>query len=121
PSGRLPAATICEPKDPSIAGLGPRPTTRPPDEDPFRKWWLRGAYRWELSMQLTNVFNQANAIIPNPVTGRAWEPGDPVPSSWRDPAFLDPRDARSRGLPPDNPARYMAPRHFMLGIALKYR
>ncbi|MFM8317487.1 MAG: TonB-dependent receptor, partial [Bacteroidota bacterium] len=86
-----------------------------------RKWWLRGAYRWELSMQLTNLLNQANAIIPNPVTGRAWEPGDPVPSSWRDPAYLDPRDARSRGLPPDNPARYMAPRHFMLGIALKYR
>ncbi len=87
----------------------------------LRKWWNKGDFRWEFSLQVTNLMNRLNAIIPNPVTGRAWEPGDPVPSSWRDPAFLDPRDARSRGLPPDNPARYMAPRHFMLGIALKYR
>jgi len=87
----------------------------------LRKWWVTGSFRWEFSLQVTNLWNRMNAVIPNPVTGRAWEPGDPVPSSWRDPAYLDPRDARSRGLPPDNPARYMAPRHFMLGIALKYR
>lgn len=86
----------------------------------LRKWWVIKKMRIEASVQLTNVLNTLNTIIPNPVTGRAWEPGDPVPSNWRDPAFLDPRDFRSRGTPPDNPARYMAPRHVMFGLTVKF-
>jgi len=87
----------------------------------LRKWWqLNKRVRVEASFQMTNVFNVLNAIIPNPVTGNAWQPGDPVPSNWRDPRFLDPRDFRSRGTPPDNPARYLAGRHIMFGLGLKF-
>lgn len=87
----------------------------------IRKWWqVRKGLRIEASFQMTNVFNVLNTVIPNPVTGRAWEPGDPVPSNWRDPRFLDPRDFRSRGTPPDNPARFMAPRHIMFGLGVKF-
>ncbi len=86
----------------------------------IRKWWIMKGLRIEASMQITNLLNTLNTTIPNPVTGRAWEEGDPVPSNQRDPAFLDPRDFRSRGTPPDNPARYMAPRHVMFGVTVKF-
>ena len=56
-------------------------------------------------LEVTNLLNTNNTAIVNPVTGRAWEVGDPVPSEWRI-LHLDPRDPRSYGSPPDNPARY---------------
>ena len=87
----------------------------------LRKWWMLGKRsRLEFTCQITNLFNQKNTLIPNPVTGRAWEVGDAVPSSWRDPAYLDPRDFRSGNTPPDNPARYMPLRHVMFGAGLRF-
>jgi hypothetical protein len=87
----------------------------------LRKWWMLGKRsRLEFTCQVTNLFNQKNTLIPNPVTGRAWEVGDAVPSSWRDPAYLDPRDFRSGNTPPDNPARYMPLRHVMFGAGLRF-
>jgi outer membrane receptor protein involved in Fe transport len=69
-----------------------------------------------LSIEARNVFNNKNAQIINPVTGRAWEPGDDVPNNWRDERFLGPEE---RGTPPNNPARYLAPRQVLFG--LKFR
>ncbi|GAB4374772.1 MAG: hypothetical protein Kow0075_00690 [Salibacteraceae bacterium] len=69
-----------------------------------------------LSIEIRNVFNRRNAQIVNPVTGRAYEYGDPVPESWRDPAYPDPLD---RSVPPTNPARYTAPRQILYGITFK--
>ena len=84
----------------------------------YKKWWNLKDSRIALTVELTNALNARNSAIINPVTGRAWEPGDPVPSEWRDPSFLDPRDPRSFGQPPSNPARYFEQRHVMIGLEL---
>ena len=69
---------------------------------------------------MTNVLNNLNTAIVNPVTGSAYEFGDPVPSEWRDPKYLDPRDYRSNNIPPDNPARYYELRHILFGLTLSF-
>ena len=86
----------------------------------YRKWWPMDWGQIAFTVELTNALNNKNSSIINPVTGRAWESGDPVPSEWRDPSYLDPRDPRSFGTPPDNPARYFEQRHVMVGVGLKW-
>lgn len=64
-----------------------------------------------------NLFNNRNSTIINPVTGRAYEYGDPTPNGWNDPLYPDlqaPLDPF-----PYNPARYLAPRSIRFGISLK--
>lgn len=63
------------------------------------------------------MFNNQNAQIINAVTGRGWEPGDPVTNNFRDPRFTGPFE---RGALPGNPARYLAPRQFLFGIEFKF-
>jgi hypothetical protein len=58
-----------------------------------------------------NVLNNRNSRLVNPLTGRAWEPGDPLPISWNN----DPDD-----LPPWNPSRYKEPRNFRLGLTFSW-
>ena len=70
-----------------------------------------------LSLEVKNLFNNKNSQIINGVTGRAYEPGDPLPINFRDPAWPDPQD---RGLPPFNPARYMMPRQLMFGLSFDF-
>ncbi|MGB0849751.1 MAG: TonB-dependent receptor domain-containing protein [Bacteroidia bacterium] len=69
-----------------------------------------------LSVEARNVFNNKNAQIINTVTGRAWEPGDDVPNNWRDDRYLGPEES---GTPPNNPARYQAPRQILFGISFR--
>lgn len=69
-----------------------------------------------LFVEFKNLFNNKITQIYNPVTGRGYEFGDPVPSDWRDPAYPSPTD---NGTPPDNPARYRAPRQFIIGLTLQ--
>jgi outer membrane receptor protein involved in Fe transport len=73
----------------------------------------RRGRRLTFSFELENITNFQSAAIVNPVTGRGYQLGDPVPLSWRDPNFPDPQD---RGLPPTNPARFLQPRHMWFGI-----
>ena len=70
-----------------------------------------------LSLEVTNFTDYRSSAIINGVTGRAWEPGDPTPLSWRDPSYPDPQDG---GRPPNNPARYLTPRQTMFGLAFKF-
>ena len=85
-----------------------------------------------LTMEITNLLNQKNAIIVNPVTGRAYPDVDPettdftqlrddpdfdVPIGTRDPRYDDPS---SSGLPPFNPARFLPQRHIMVGISYRF-
>lgn len=70
-----------------------------------------------LSFEVRNVFNNKNAQIINPVTGRGYELGDPLPINDRDPLFVDPQN---NGEPPFNPARYLNPRQIMFGIAFQF-
>ena len=85
-----------------------------------------------LSLEITNLFNQQNSMIVNPVTGEAYPDVDPnavdmtslrgnpaydVPSGTRDLRYDDP-DAS--GLPPLNPARFLPQRHIVLGVAFRF-
>ena len=84
-----------------------------------------------LTLEVTNLFNQKNAVIVNPVTGKAYPEisagtdftqlrGNAeydVVTGTRDPRYEDPN---SSGLPPFNPARFMAQRHIMLGASFRF-
>ncbi len=87
----------------------------------LRKWIKIKRTDVSFTLELTNILNTKNPLIINPVTGNAYSDGDPVPSESRDPKYLDPRDYRSYGTPPNNPARYDSPFHFVFGIAIKFR
>jgi hypothetical protein len=66
---------------------------------------------------MKNLTNYQSPAIINPVTGKGYETGDPVPLSWRDPSYPDPQD---RGTPPTNPARYLSPRHMFFGVQFAF-
>lgn len=118
------------------------------DSDPNKRfseigapwWWfdLRvkrsiavGKTDLNLTLEVTNLFNQKNSIIVNPVTGKAYPEVDAntdfvalrgnkdydVPSSFRDPRYEDPTTG---GLPPLNPARFLPQRHVMLGLSYRF-
>ena len=86
----------------------------------------------EISLEITNIFNQLNSVIINPVTGKAYPDVDPtttnftelrddpdydVPQFMRDPRYEDPSTS---GLPPFNPARFLPQRHVVLGLAYQF-
>ncbi|MBI3141700.1 MAG: TonB-dependent receptor [Bacteroidetes bacterium] len=86
-----------------------------------QKWWrIKGHYTLTWKLEITNVLNNLNAAIVNPITGEAYEYGDNVPSTAQDPRFIDPRDYRSYNLPPNNPARYLPQRHFITGFQFRF-
>ena len=83
-----------------------------------------------LTVEVTNLFNQQNAVIVNPVTGEAYPDVDAafvvrnaqdlrddaeydVPNDLRDLRYEDPSVS---GLPPFNPARFLPQRHVMVGL-----
>lgn len=85
-----------------------------------------------VALEITNLFNQLNSIIVNPVTGEAYPDVDPqstnfealrgntdydVPIGTRDPRYEDPN---TEGLPPFNPARYLPQRHVTLGLSYRF-
>lgn len=70
-----------------------------------------------ISMEIRNLTNAKNSQIINPVTGRAYEYGDDVPLTWRDPRYNGPQES---GLDPRNPARYLAPRQILYGIEFRF-
>lgn len=66
------------------------------------------------SLKVTNLFNNQNSTIINPLTGRAYEAGDPYPGA--DP--LKPHPFAST-VNPFNPARYLPQRHIIMGVSLE--
>lgn len=70
-----------------------------------------------LSARVDNVTNFKSAAIINPVTGKGYEVGDPLPNSFPDPNYPNPQDS---GLPADNPARFLQPTHVMFGVEFNY-
>ncbi|PTM05011.1 MAG: TonB-dependent receptor [Bacteroidetes bacterium] len=70
-----------------------------------------------ISMEIRNLTNAKNSQIINPVTGRAYEFGDDVPITWRDPRYNGPQEA---GVDPRNPARYLAPRQILYGLEFRF-
>lgn len=72
---------------------------------------------FSLTFEISNLFNNKNATIINPVTGTGYQTGDAVPITWRDPSYPDPQD---NGTPPTNPARWKVPRQIFFGASLKF-
>lgn len=71
------------------------------------------------SLEVRNLLDRQNAQIINPVTGTAYEYGDDVPNTWRDPRpqYNGPQES---GVDPRNPARYLAPRQVLYGIGFRF-
>ncbi|MEX0747405.1 MAG: TonB-dependent receptor, partial [Rhodothermales bacterium] len=85
-----------------------------------------------VSLEVTNLFDQLNGVIVNPVTGKAYPNVDPATTDFtqlrgdsdydvaigtRDPRYEDPT---TTGLPPFNPARFLPQRHVMLGVTYRF-
>jgi len=80
----------------------------------IQRWFTIDKVKVTLFVEVKNVFDNKNSTIINPLTGRAYELGDPTP--FRDPTFPHPED---RGLPPFDPARYLEQRHLTAGISVE--
>lgn len=70
-----------------------------------------------VSFEIRNVFNNQNPQIINPITGDAYNTGDDVPNDWRDERYIGPLES---GVPPTNPARYLAPRQLLVGLRFRF-
>lgn len=71
-----------------------------------------------LSVEVKNLFNNKNAQIINPITGRAYEYGDPTPTSYNDPLY--PTLTGDISPYPYNAARYLDPRTLRMGVAYRF-
>lgn len=71
-----------------------------------------------LSVQVKNLLDNKNSAIVNPVTGRAYEYGDPTPSSWNDPLY--PQLQAPVSAFPYSPARYLTKRNVQVGLAIRF-
>ena len=101
-----------------FSGIGPASFTT---NISFKKWWQVKKVQFAFTVEITNLLNNKNVLIVNPVTGSAYQYGDAVPTEWKDPKFNDPRDFRSSLLSQgENPARFSEPRHLLFGISLKF-
>lgn len=117
----------------SSRGVTPtgRPEYEPIQDQPFAKvgrYWswtdiritkdiLYKKSKISFSFEVKNIFNQKNAQIVNPVTGRGYEYGDPLPADQRDPLYQHPQD---NGIPPFDPARFMQPRQIIYGVSFEF-
>lgn len=81
----------------------------------LQRWFFIAKTKVTLFVEVTNIFNNKNSTIINPLTGKAYELGDPTP--FRDPTFPHPED---RGLPPFDPARYLEHRHISAGLSVSF-
>jgi outer membrane receptor protein involved in Fe transport len=69
-----------------------------------------------ITIEVTNLLDSRNSTIINPVTGKAYEYGDPTPSGYNDPLYPDLQAPISPY--PYNPARFLAPRNIRAGLAV---
>lgn len=84
----------------------------------FEKYIYWGDLRFSVFAEITNLFDIKNSAIINPVTGKAYELGDPTPSSWNDPLYPDVQAPLNPY--PYNPARYLTRRNIKFGISLRF-
>ena len=83
----------------------------------FKKYFRLGGAKLALFTEVTNLFNSKNSDIINPLTGRAYEYGDPVLDSWNDPLHPDPSPLQPF---PFDPARYLEPRNIKVGVSVSW-
>jgi len=84
----------------------------------FEKYFDLSFAKLVFLVEIQNLLNNKNSQIINPVTGRAYEYGDPTPLSMNDPLYpqlqgtIDPY--------PYNAARYLAPRNIRAGLSVRF-
>ena len=83
----------------------------------FEKYFNLGGLDMTLLVEVKNLFNNLNSAIIDPVTGRAYVLGDPVPSSWNNPYYPELNAPISPF--PFNTARYLPYRNIKIGLAVK--
>lgn len=84
----------------------------------FEKYFDIKIGKLVFSFEVQNLLNRKNSQILNPVTGKAYEYGQPTPVDWNDPLYPDltaPIDPF-----PYNPARYLTPRTYKLGLSFRF-
>lgn len=84
----------------------------------FEKYLKIGQFRFSVFVEVNNLLDRQNPAIINPVTGRAYEYGDPTPGSWNDPLYPDLQAPLNPY--PYNPARYLTRRNVKLGVSFKF-
>jgi outer membrane receptor protein involved in Fe transport len=82
------------------------------------KYFELGFGRLVASIEVQNLLDRNNSQIINPVTGRAYEYGDPTPSSYNDPLY--PQLTGDITPYPYNPARYLSPRTVRFGLSFRF-
>jgi len=70
------------------------------------------------SIEIQNLFDNQNAQIVNPITGRAYEYGDPTPTNYNDPLY--PQLSGNISPFPYNPARYLNPRTIRGSLSFRF-
>lgn len=84
----------------------------------IEKYFHIDKLRFSLFVEINNLLDLKNSAIVNPITGKAYEIGDPTPSSWNDPMYPDLQAPINPY--PFNPARYLTRRNIKFGISLKF-
>lgn len=84
----------------------------------FEKYVTIDKLKFSLFVEVNNLFDFKNSAIINPVTGKAYEYGDPVPNSWNDPNYPDLQAPINPY--PFNPARYLTKRNIKFGISFRF-
>jgi outer membrane receptor protein involved in Fe transport len=84
----------------------------------FEKYFRLGNNTLSFFIEVNNLTDKHNSTIINSVTGRAYETGDDVPSSWNDPRFPDVQTPISPF--PYNPARYLTRRNMRFGVSFTF-
>ena len=84
----------------------------------IEKYFRIKSFKLTVSLEVSNIFNNKNSSIINPVTGKAYEYGDATPNSWNDPLYPDLQAPLSPY--PYNPARYLTPRQIRFGVSFHY-
>ena len=84
----------------------------------FEKHFKILGLNYTFLVEVVNLLDRNNAQILNPVTGRAYEFGDPTPLFFNDPLF--PETQAPINPFPFSPARFLTQRNVKLGISMRF-
>jgi outer membrane receptor protein involved in Fe transport len=84
----------------------------------FEKYFSYNDIKFSVFLEVNNLLDNKNSAIINPVTGRAYEYGDPTPINWNDPLYPDLQPPISPY--PYNPARYLTRRNIKFGVSVRF-
>ncbi|MCI0692410.1 TonB-dependent receptor [candidate division KSB1 bacterium] len=84
----------------------------------FEKYFKLIGLEYTFMFEVVNLLDRKNSQIINPITGRAYDLGDPTPTSWNDPFFPDTQAPLEPF--PFNPARFLTQRNVRVGLSVRF-